>query len=161
MKPKIISGKLLSALAAFTLLSVGTAAGSEGEEQAVRKAAAQFYDALNVMFAGDLEPMKEVWSHADDVTYMGPGGGFRVGWTEVLQDWEKQAAMELGGKVEAVDMRVVVAHDLAITQNYEVGENKDEDGKTLTVRIRATNVFRKEQGAWKMISHHTDLLPHL
>jgi ketosteroid isomerase-like protein len=113
------------------------------------------------MFTGALEPMKKVWSHAEDVTYMGPGGGFRVGWSEVLQDWEKQAAMKLGGKVEAVDMRLTVGHDLAITQNYEKGENKGKDGKTLTVLIRATNVFRKEKGAWKMISHHTDLLPHV
>jgi ketosteroid isomerase-like protein len=29
------------------------------------------------------------------------------------------------------------------------------------VSIRATNLFRKENGAWKMIGHHTDLLPFL
>jgi hypothetical protein len=29
------------------------------------------------------------------------------------------------------------------------------------VSIRATNLFRKESGAWKMIGHHTDLLPFL
>jgi ketosteroid isomerase-like protein len=161
MKPRIRSGTLLSALAAVSLFSVGTAVGAEGDEKAVREAAAQFYSALNAMFTGALESMKKVWSHAEDVTYMGPGGGFRVGWSEVLQDWEKQAAMKLGGKVEAVDMRLTVGHDLAITQNYEKGENKGKDGKTLTVLIRATNVFRKEKGAWKMISHHTDLLPHV
>ena len=161
MKPRITSGTMLSALAAVILFSVGTAVGAEGDEKAVREAAAQFYSALNAMFTGALEPMKKVWSHAEDVTYMGPGGGFRVGWSEVLQDWEKQAAMKLGGKVEAVDMRLTVGHDLAITQNYEKGENKGKDGKTLTVLIRATNVFRKEKGAWKMISHHTDLLPHV
>ena len=106
MKPRIRSGTLLSALAAVILFSVGTAVGAEGDEKAVREAAAQFYSALNAMFTGALEPMKKVWSHAEDVTYMGPGGGFRVGWSEVLQDWEKQAAMKLGGKVEAVDMRL-------------------------------------------------------
>jgi ketosteroid isomerase-like protein len=161
MKPRITFGTLLSALAAVIVFGVGTAVGADGEEKAVREAAAQFYSALNVMFTGELEPMKQVWSHADDVTYMGPGGGFRVGWSEVLKDWEKQAAMKLGGKVEAVDIRVMVGHDLAITQNYEKGENKGQDGKTLTVLIRATNVFRKENDAWKMISHHTDLLPHV
>ena len=74
MKPRITSGTLLSALAAVILLSVGTAvgAGADGDEKAVRETAAQFYRALNVMFAGELEPMKQVWSHAEDVTYMGP-----------------------------------------------------------------------------------------
>jgi hypothetical protein len=57
------------------------------------------------MFTGELQPMKEVWSHKDDVTYMGPGGGFRLGWKAVLADWEKQAALKLGGKVEPKDIR--------------------------------------------------------
>jgi ketosteroid isomerase-like protein len=160
MKQRIIAWKSPSALAVI-LLSAGTALGAGGDEQSVREAATRFYSALNVMFTGDLEPMKNVWSHAKDVTYMGPGGGFRVGWSDVLKDWESQAAMKLGGKVEAEDMRVLVGRDLAITQNYEKGENKGPDGKSLTVHIRATNVFRKEKGEWKMISHHTDLLPHL
>src|SRR5262249_16791935 len=146
MKLRIASRTLLSALAAVMSFSVGTAVGADGDEKAVREAAARFYSALNVMFTGALEPMKQVWSHAEDVTYMGPGGGFRVGWSEVLRDWEKQAAMKLGGKVEAAEIRLVVGHDLAITQNYEKGENKGQDGKTLTVLIRATNVFRKEKG---------------
>ena len=34
-------------------------------------------------------------------------------------------------------------------------------GNIVPVSIRATNIFRKENGAWKMIGHHTDLLPFL
>ena len=143
------------------LLAAGTAAFATDDEKSAREAAAQFYKALNVMFTGGLDPMKEIWSHSDDVTYMGPGGGFRVGWKQVLKDWEAQADMKLGGRVEPVDMQVIVGNDLAIIQNYEKGENKAQDGKAVTVSIRATNIFRKEKGEWKMISHHTDLLPHL
>jgi len=131
------------------------------DEAAVRETATQFYAALNAMFTGDLTPMTEIWSHADDVTYMGPDGGIDVGWEAVLANWERQAAMKLGGKVEPEDMRVTVGRDLAVTNNLEKGENVDADGKPLTVSIRATNVFRKENGRWKMIGHHTDLLPFL
>ena len=35
------------------------------DEQAVRRAAAQFYEALNSIFRGDAGPMAAVWSHAD------------------------------------------------------------------------------------------------
>jgi len=146
---------------AVVLLTTVTAVSAEKDKAAVRKAVAQFYRALNTMFEGDLGPMKEVWSHTQDVTYMGPGGGFRVGWTQVLADWEAQAALKLGGQVEATEMRITVGHDLAITQNYEKGENKSQEGKAQTVLIRATNIFRKEKGEWKMIGHHTDLLPFL
>jgi ketosteroid isomerase-like protein len=38
-----------------------------------------------------------------------------------------------------------------------VGENMTADGKPVEVRFRATNIFRKEQGGWKMVHHHTDL----
>lgn len=131
------------------------------DEKAVMEAAAQFYAALNAMFAGNLGPMKEVWSHADDVTYMGPGGGFQVGWNQVFANWQAQADMKLGGEVKPEGMQITVGQDLAVTLNYEKGENTDAEGKPQKVSIRATNLFRKEDGKWKMIGHHTDLLPYL
>lgn len=137
------------------------APGSDDDKKAVSKAVEQFYSALNAMFAGNLESMKAVWSHADDVTYMGPGGGFRIGWAEVLADWETQAAMKLGGKVRPNGMRITVGRDLAIVSNYEIGENVGPQGEPVKVEIRATNLFRKENGTWKMIGHHTDTLPFL
>jgi len=131
------------------------------EEKAVRKAAERFYAALNAMFTGDLDPMRKIWSHAEDVTYMGPGGGFRIGWKRVLAEWESQAAMQLGGMVRPENMHITVGQELAVVSNYEKGENFNAAGTTLKVSIRATNLFRKENGTWKMIGHHTDILPFL
>ncbi len=133
----------------------------ENDVDGVRATAEQFYSALNAMFTGELQPMEEVWSHKDDVTYMGPGGGFQIGWKDVLAEWEKQAAMKLNGKVEPKDMRITVGHDIAVVSNYEIGQNLTADGKTQEVTIRATNLFRNEKGKWKMIGHHTDILPFL
>jgi ketosteroid isomerase-like protein len=131
------------------------------ETKAVEKATAQFYTSLNKMFAGDAGPMLEIWSHADDVTYMGPAGEFQVGWDEVREIWATQAALRLGGKVEPNETRFIIGHDLAFSQCYEKGNNLDAQGRTVRVSIRATNLFRKENGKWKMIGHHTDLLPFL
>lgn len=128
------------------------------QEMAVRQAADQFYDALNAMFKDDLEPMKAVWSHADDVVYMGPGGSIKVGWKKVLKDWESQGARKLGGKVEPKDVHFTVGDELAVMYALESGENTNINGKREKVAIRVTNMFRKENGAWKMIGHHTDLL---
>jgi ketosteroid isomerase-like protein len=143
------------------LVAANTTSAAEDDKQAVMEAAAQFYTALSRIFTGDPGPMKEVWSHADDVTYMGPAGGFQVGWHQVLANWEMQAALKLGGTVEPSDMRITVGRDIAVTNNYEKGENTNVEGKPRKVSIRATNVFRKEHGKWKMIGHHTDLLPYL
>jgi ketosteroid isomerase-like protein len=154
--------KYLNLLVLLTGLSVlASPANAESDEASVKEANAQFYKALNAMFAGDLGPMKEIWSHADDVTYMGPDGGFQIGWNQVLANWQKQAALRLGGKVEPSEIVINLGKDIAVCHNWEKGENKDKDGKTATVSIRATNIFRKEGDEWKMIGHHTDLLPFL
>ena len=131
------------------------------DSKEVAAAAAQFYAALNALFGGDIDPMVEVWSHEDDVTYMGPDGGFQVGWKDVLADWQKQADMKLGGNVEPDAMRITQGGGLAVTHNYEKGLNTNTGDIPGTVTIRATNLFRKEDGKWKMIGHHTDSLPFL
>lgn len=145
------------ALCALTLLPAGPALA---DEAAVRAAAARFYAALNATFTGELAPMLAVWSHADDVTFMGPAGGSRVGWGQVLAEWQAHTAQKIGGEVQPKDMHVTVGRDLAVTSNFEVGSNI-VDGKPVAVTLRATNIFRLEGGDWKMIGHHTDLLPFL
>jgi len=140
-------------------LFLGHAALAKGAD-AVRKANDGFYAALNTMFTGDAAPMLKVWSHANDVTYMGPGGGLSAGWPKVSALWQSQAAMKLGGTVNPTETHMTIGHDLAVVVDIEVGHNVVA-GKPMDVSIRATNTFRKEAGAWKMIGHHTDLLPDL
>jgi ketosteroid isomerase-like protein len=48
-----------------------------------------------------------------------------------------------------------------VVQNLELGENVNAEGELEEISIRATNVFRMEDGRWRMIGHHTDLLPLL
>ena len=134
---------------------------STDETIAVRQAADDFYTALSALFTSDLGPMESVWSHRDDVTYMGPGGDFRIGWTSVRDSWEEQAAMKLGGEVKPADMEMFVGGALAVVQNREIGQNTHADGRRRSVEIRATNIFRKEDGVWKMISHHADRLSYI
>ena len=131
-------------------------------EKEAREAVAQFYTALNALFTGDMKLMNDVWSHAADVTYMGPAGGFQIGWKNVGEELSRQAAMKLGGKIEPSDIHVIaIGGAVAIVSNYEKGENLDATGKKIPVSIRATTTFRYEGGKWKMIGHHTDLLPSL
>jgi len=150
---------LILAAGGLLTANITLAAGKGGQD--IEQAVGEFYSALNAMFTGDLGPMKEVWSHADDVTYMGPTGGFQAGWDQVLKNWEEQAAMKLGGKVEPTEMRITIGRDLAVVSDIEKGENTNAAGKVEKVSIRATNLFRKEHGKWKMIGHHTDLVPSL
>lgn len=158
MRHRILSGLLV--VAAMALMTARPAEAGDDDAQAVKAALTQFHDALNVLFTGDAAPMKAVWSHADDVTYMGPVGGMQVGWSQVEPYWDKQAAKKLGGKVDAVDVHITASPTLAVVHYYEKGENVIE-GKPQPVNIRATTTFRKEGDKWKVIGHHTDLLAYL
>ncbi|MCR9213625.1 MAG: nuclear transport factor 2 family protein [Proteobacteria bacterium] len=123
----------------------------------------KFFDATNQMFTGDLTLMKEIWSHSEDVIYMGPDGGYQVGWGEVLADWQRQADLKLGGKVVTTQVHLAVNGDLGYAHSIEVGQNDQADGENdlPPVQIRATKIFRKEEGAWRLISLHTDRLDYL
>jgi ketosteroid isomerase-like protein len=134
---------------------------NQAEEAEVREALEQFHAALNAIFTGEVTPMQAVWSHADDVTYMGPDGAYRMGWVEVLADWKAQAALNLGGSVAPDDVRTVAGRELAVVHNIVKGANVDVEGNSLDVSLRATVIFRQEDGAWKVIAVHTDLLPNL
>jgi ketosteroid isomerase-like protein len=116
------------------------------DTSAIASAAQEFYSALHDLFQGD--------------TYLGPQGGILVGWDQVSQAWKKQAQLKLQGKLTQQNIHIIQENNIGIMQCNEIGTNLVH-GKTEQVRIRALNIFRKENGKWKMISHQTDLLPFL
>ena len=148
------------ALALAFLAAAGSVRAADTDRQTAQAALDQFHSALNVLFTGDAVPMKAIWSHADDTTYMGPAGGLQVGWSQIEPYWDKQAARKLGGKVVAADVHVTASPQLAVAQYHEQGENVI-DGKPQPVSIRSSTVFRRENGQWKVIHHQTDALAYL
>ena len=158
MRHRVQSGLLI--VAALALVSTRPTQAADDDTAAVKSALTGFHEALNVLFTGDAAPIKAAWSHADDVTYMGPMGDMQVGWSQVEPYWDRQAARKLGGRVDAADVHVTASPTLAVVHYYEKGENVI-DGKPQPVDIRATTTFRKEGGQWKVIGHHTDTLAYL
>jgi ketosteroid isomerase-like protein len=123
----------------------------------LRAANDQFYAALNSMFTGDIAPMNAIWSHRDDVTFMGPFGGRLVGWEAVGAEFKREAGLKFGGRVVCKDVLVHVEGDTGYTIGIEEGENMSAEGKPVTVYFRATNIFHVEAGQWRLIHHHTDV----
>jgi ketosteroid isomerase-like protein len=150
--------------------STGVQDGMEGacakdnmakNEQSLSLANAQLYAALNAMFIGNLDSMNAIWAHDSDITDLGPFGGRLLGWDAVYAEFKKEADMKLGGKIICKDLVVHAGTDMGYTACTEVGENMSADGKPVTVSHRATNIFRLENGQWKLVHHHTDLSPQL
>ena len=74
--------------------------------------------------------------------------------------WDKQAKLQLGGKVIAENIRIAASPSLAYAHYMEHGSNL-VNGKVQKVSLRTTTTFRKENGLWKVIGHHTDTLSYL
>ena len=130
-------------------------------EDEVRQASEGFYAALNRALNGDLGSMMEVWSHGSDAATMHPLGGRELGWEEVRAGWEQAAQAFSEGQVSLEDLVVVpVTDDVAYTLGTEHGQAKLGD-ETVGIHWRVTNIYRREEGAWKVVHHHTDVSPEL
>jgi len=121
----------------------------------------RLYDGLNAMFAGNVEPLNNLWSRSDSITYMGPFGGRLKGWSDVNEEFTNVAAMKLGGKISCNDVYAFVGTNLGYVSCVEEGENMGPDGKPVSVSHRATNIFHIENGTWRLVHHHTDISSQL
>jgi ketosteroid isomerase-like protein len=130
-------------------------------ERGLRDANEKLYTGLNAMFEGNLDILVDLWSHSEDATQMGPFGGRLTGWKAVYEEFQRNAEMKLGGKITCEDLHVVAGNTIGYTVCVEVGQNQDASGNSIEVRHRATNIFRIENGQWKLVHHHTDIASQL
>jgi len=130
-------------------------------EEEIQQASEQFYAALNRAINGDPGPIMEIWSHGSEVTTLHPLGGRQTGWRQVRASWEQVAQEFSDGQVSIEDLVVVpLADDVAYTLGTERGQATLGEER-VGIDWRVTNIYRREEGEWKMVHHHTDVSPEL
>ena len=113
---------------------------------------------LGDFMKGDPEPVKELFSHREDVTLANPLGPPAHGWDEVAATIEHAASQFRDGRlvgVEIVEKRVTP--EFAYTLWLEHAEGKVggmEDVAPATLRV--TMIYRPEEGGWKVVHRHAD-----
>lgn len=129
-------------------------------EDDVRQASDRFYAALSDMTKGDASAIGAVWAHGADVTAMHPIGERGEGWDQVRGQFEQVGALASGGQVRISGQLIRVGTDMA----YEVGVEEGEAtlaGERVQIKQRVTNIYRREDGEWKMVHHHSDVSPEM
>lgn len=129
-------------------------------EEEVRQASNAFYSALNAMVNGDANALKAIWSHSEEVSTMHPVGGRQLGWEEVWNTWNQVSQVSTDGKVVLKEQVIWAEASLAYETGVEQAEFKIAGTKT-SGDVRVTNVYRKENGSWKIVHHHTDIVPEM
>ncbi len=118
----------------------------------------QYQQALDVFMKGNPEPVKELFSHREDVTLANPLGPPAHGWDEVGVTIERAASQFRDGRLVGVE--IVEKHatpEFAYTLWLEHAEGKAggrEDVAPVTLRV--TMIYRAEEGIWKVVHRHAD-----
>jgi ketosteroid isomerase-like protein len=118
----------------------------------------QYDVALDEFVKGNPEPVKELFSHGEDVTLANPLGPTAHGWDEVATATERAAAqVRDGGMVGFETIEKHVTPELAYIVRVERARAKvvgSEDIAPITLRV--TTIFRPEDGEWKIVHRHAD-----
>jgi ketosteroid isomerase-like protein len=136
--------------------AAAAAANAAAQSREVRDATLNYYVALNSVLKGDVDPMTKVWSHASDVLDMPSSGGRESGWNAILDAYRGLTHQGITGSIVPAQVAVTVEGNLAFSTCVETGETRAPGGYPVKHRERATNIFRLENGHWKVICHHAD-----
>jgi ketosteroid isomerase-like protein len=121
------------------------------EVAAVRAANLAFYRAFETL---DLPAMERVWAHDPSVTCLHPGWPLCAGWSEVRESWLTIFTNTASMRFEVADERIDVRGDLAWIVCVERIRSTGPGGDSMVGAVIATNVFRRDGDAWKMVHHH-------
>lgn len=119
----------------------------------------QLSEALNAVANGDPEPIKALCSHTDAVSQCGFWGGVESGWAEVGERWEWVASqfVPAQGEVTSETAFLTVSGDMAYGVFIERWRGRFKDRPEPTeLMIRATLIFRRDDGEWKAVHRHGD-----
>ena len=101
---------------------------------------------------------KSLWSRQDDVTLANPFGPPVRGWEQVSARLDLAASNYRDGQdYEFEPISTVITPELAYTVEIErVRTRLGESDELSQIAIRATTVFRREDGEWKVTHRHGD-----
>ncbi len=119
----------------------------------------QYYRAQGEFLRGNPEPMKDLFSHTEDVSLANPYGPPVRGFDEVSKTIDHAASLHSDGTfIEWQIVAKYVSAELAYVVQIERAEAKIGAREDITpIAVRATMIFRpEEEGAWKVVHRHAD-----
>jgi ketosteroid isomerase-like protein len=118
----------------------------------------RYHRALDEFSRGDPEPVKALYSEAEDVTLANPFGPARRGRRAVVDALDFASGRFSDGEVTGFDeLARYVGDELATILEIErwrarVGERESVE----PFELRVTTTFRYENGEWRIVHRHAD-----
>jgi ketosteroid isomerase-like protein len=118
----------------------------------------QFQLAQGELVKGNPEPVKKLWSHQEDVSLANPLSPPAHGWEQVAATMERAASQFRDGEfVGSESVAKYMTPELAYVVQLERAKAKVGGREDIApIALRATMIFRPEEGTWKVVHRHAD-----
>jgi ketosteroid isomerase-like protein len=126
-------------------------------EDFVRETMPRLIDSETSLHQGDVEPRLRMWSENDPVTVFGAWSS-DAGWHDVSELFRGLASRFSNSTSYEIELIAAGASgDLAYTVAYE-HDTVSVDDVPRTYTLRVTQVYRREDGEWRVAHRHGDEL---
>jgi hypothetical protein len=135
------------------------AEATPSDQAEFRHALGRMRAATGRFIAGDAPAWKAMCSQGDGATIVGGWGGHERGWAAVSARYDWASARYRGGEVRIEIVAQGVGGDFGYTYHVEhlvarlVGVEPP-----VPIVLRVTHLYRRENGAWKLLHRHADAL---
>jgi ketosteroid isomerase-like protein len=116
-------------------------------------------DAAQSYVSGEPEPLGGVVTRDHPATFFGPRGGHRTGAERVWSTYESDAsAFSPGGETTFEILDMAAGDDVAYWVGFQRARVRFAGADPVAMDLRVTEVFRREDGEWKLVHRHADPL---
>jgi len=118
---------------------------------------ADFHRAASAFARGDPEPVKRLFSKADDVTLANPFGPAVRGWAAVARALDSASSQFREGHVsEITNIASYATPELVTNLDTEKWFARVGGGELTEFNLRVTTTFRSEAEGWRIVHRHAD-----
>jgi ketosteroid isomerase-like protein len=116
----------------------------------------RYREAETALHNGDAAPRKAMWARTDPVTVLGAAMS-ATGWDEIEPIFDLlQASLSNCTSCEHEVIAAGASGDLAYIVAFEHTTASVNGAPPVSYALRATTVFRREKGEWKVVHRHAD-----
>ena len=117
----------------------------------------QYHAAVGLIVRGNAEPLKALYSHAEDVVLANPFGPAVRSWQAVSARLEDAASRMSAGEMTGQDrLASYVTTELATIFEVERGTVSVGGGAVSDWTLRTTTTFRRGDDGWQVVHRHAD-----